>query len=463
MAAGALAWWLQLRPALSLQEPGADRPGYSLIDTPAPGSGPKPIGRDFRPGRPLAPADAALPGIWPGFRGPELNSALSGGPELSDLSNWQDSRVLWTATMGEGHAGAAVADGRVYVLDYDEEDRAEALRCLSLADGGELWRRSWPLRMKRNHGYSRTVPAISGEKVLTIGPLGQVMCLDRLDGGLAWTLDPAHRWQGTIPLWYAGQCPFTDRGALVLAVGGEVLAVGIDVASGEVLWTCPNPDKATTTHASVTPMDLSGIRFYLACFSTGLYGISTEGRILFRVPDWTVQVEVPSPVVLPGGRVYLTAGYGAGNMLIYLSAAADGTIAWRTIYRNLPGTALSCEQQTPIVRGGRLYGIQSKDAGTMHDQLVCMEADGRMVWTSGAGRRFGLGPCLMADGKLYVLADDGWLTVVDAQAPEYREFSRNRIIAATDAWAPMALAGTRLLLRDQSTLVCVDLSKESGQ
>jgi hypothetical protein len=65
----------------------------------------------------------------------------------------------------------------------------------------------------------------------------------------------------------------------------------------------------------------------------------------------------------------------------------------------------------------------------------------------------------MADGKLYVLADDGWLTVVDAQSAEYRELSRKRVFEATDAWAPMALAGSRLLLRDQSTLVCIDLSK----
>ena len=44
--------------------------------------------------------------------------------------------MLWSIELGEGHAGAAVRDGRVYVLDYDRQAEADVLRCLSLADGG---------------------------------------------------------------------------------------------------------------------------------------------------------------------------------------------------------------------------------------------------------------------------------------------------------------------------------------
>ena len=43
--------------------------------------------------------------------------------------------VLWSIELGEGHAGAAVRDGRVFVLDYDRAASADVLRCLSLADG----------------------------------------------------------------------------------------------------------------------------------------------------------------------------------------------------------------------------------------------------------------------------------------------------------------------------------------
>ena len=51
---------------------------------------------------------------------------------------------------GEGHAGAAIRNGRVYLLDYDRENEADALRCLSLENGEEIWRFTYPVKVKRN-------------------------------------------------------------------------------------------------------------------------------------------------------------------------------------------------------------------------------------------------------------------------------------------------------------------------
>ena len=53
--------------------------------------------------------------------------------------------------------------GRVYVLDYNESLNSDALRCFSLESGKELWRRWYRVPMKRNHGFSRTVPVIRDE------------------------------------------------------------------------------------------------------------------------------------------------------------------------------------------------------------------------------------------------------------------------------------------------------------
>ena len=57
----------------------------------------------------------------------------------------QDGPQLWSVELGEGYAGPAVWAGRVYVLDYDRLASADALRCLSLADG-KIWRTVilWP-------------------------------------------------------------------------------------------------------------------------------------------------------------------------------------------------------------------------------------------------------------------------------------------------------------------------------
>ena len=97
-----------------------------------------------------------LPGAWPQFRGPNRDGV---GPATTSLArNWPPGqpRELWGIDVGEGYAGAAVLNGRVYVMDYDREQKQDALRCLSLADGREIWRFAYPVSVKRNHGMSRT-------------------------------------------------------------------------------------------------------------------------------------------------------------------------------------------------------------------------------------------------------------------------------------------------------------------
>ena len=64
---------------------------------------------------------------------------------------------------------------------------------------------------------------------------------------------------------------------------------------------------------------------------------------------------------------------------------------------------------------------------------------------------------MFADGKIFVLSDDGVLTLLDATAKQYRELAQARVLEGHDAWGPMALAGTRLLLRDSREMVCLEV------
>ncbi|MHC4573345.1 MAG: PQQ-binding-like beta-propeller repeat protein, partial [Planctomycetota bacterium] len=77
---------------------------------------------------------ADLPGSWPRFRGANLDGISSEDVELARTWPAGGPSVLWSVDLGEGYAGAAVLAGRVYVLDYDREKQADAVRCFSLAD-----------------------------------------------------------------------------------------------------------------------------------------------------------------------------------------------------------------------------------------------------------------------------------------------------------------------------------------
>jgi outer membrane protein assembly factor BamB len=442
-------------PDVAMSVPGADgRPALAASGTEVR------IGESFRSsdGQP-----SAIRASWPRFRGGSADNTSRDSVPLVRTFGAGEPPILWSVELGEGHAGAAVANGLVYLLDYDERRQADALRCLSLDDGREVWRRWYTVRLKRNHGFSRTVPAVTDRFVLTIGPGCHVMCADALTGDLRWGIDLVERFGAEVPLWYTGQCPLIDGTEAVIAVGGSALLVGVDMQSGRVLWETPNPRKLRMSHSSVMPMTIAGERMYVYAALGAVVGVSAEpatrGDLLWESADFDATVIAPSPVDAGEGRIFVTAGYGAGSIMLEVSRAGR-SFAARTLYRHRPAQGFACEHQTPVLLGGMLVGILPKDAGARRGELACWDPAGRWVWSSGQTARFGLGPYLLADGMLLVLDEGGVLSTVEATTEGYRPLGSARILDGPDAWAPLALAEGRLLARDSRRMVCVDLRRK---
>lgn len=401
---------------------------------------------------------SALAAKWPRFRGPHGDNIASNSPPLAE--SFRDTNgppVLWSVPLGEGYAGPAVANGCVYVLDYMDSVPGDMLRCFSLDDGRERWRRGYELRVKRNHGMSRTVPAVTADDVVTIGPRCHVMCVDARTGALRWGLDLVRDHGTREPMWYTAQCPLIDEGIAVIAPAGRVLMMGVECSSGRVVWETPNPRGWQMSHASIVPMVLGGRRQYVYAAIGGMAGVAADGEdrgtVLWETTDWNHAVVAPSPVPLPGGRILVTAGYGAGSRMFQVEAS-NGVFAVHSLFA-LDRKVFACEQHTPIWYRDRLLGVLPADAGAMKQQLVALNLDGTVAWASGPEQRFGLGPFLVADDKLFLLGDDGLLTVARAAAESFTPLARARVLFGKEAWAPMAVVDGRLILRDSERMVCL--------
>ena len=392
------------------------------------------------------------PGFWPQFRGPLRDGVAPAGTRLARQWGSTGPRQLWKVEVGEGYAGPAVVQGRVYLMDYLRETQQDALRCLSLADGRELWRYVYPVAVKRNHGMSRTVPAFSSNLVVAMGPKCHVICVDALTGALRWGIDLEGDHGTTVPPWYAGQCPLIDHGRVILAPGGpEALLMAVDLETGQVVWKTPNPLGWRMTHSSVMTMEIDGEPCYVYCASGGVVGVAPDdGRILWQTPDWRISIAmVPSPVPVPDERLFLSGGYNAGSMMLSFEGSANG-LQPITDFR-LSARQFGATQHTPILFQDHLYGIHPDGP------LVCLNLDGDILWSSD-NERFGLGPFLIADGLIFAVDDQGTLTLAEATPEGYRQLARAEILEqGHDAWGPLALAGDRLLLRDLTRLVCLDV------
>jgi outer membrane protein assembly factor BamB len=397
-------------------------------------------------------------GSWPRFRGKDFSNSVPGPPVLE---RWPEGGppTVWRTKVGQGYAGPVTHQGRVFLLDYDEKEEGDSLRVFSLADGQEIWRRTYKAPIKKNHGFSRTVPAVTDDYVVTLGPRCVVMCNRPATGEFLWGIDLVFDYGTEVPLWYSGQCPLIDDGIAVLAPGGKALLMGVDCATGKIVWQAPNLNHWNMSHSSVVPATLLGRKMYVYSAKEGMVGVAADGQergqVLWQTTVWAHSVTSPSPLPIDDRRIFVTAGYGGGSMMLGFKEA-NGKIVVEPLYE-LEKTVFSCEQHTPLLYQNHLFTVLPKDAGEFRAQFACMNLEGKVVWTSGKTERFGLGPFLRAGDDLFILDDDGTLSLIRAATTGYERLARARVLHGREAWAPMALVDGRLILRDFEEMICLEV------
>ncbi len=442
------ALWHQHR--LPLQHITPRQPGMDKGAKTGGAAGESPLKHGQTLAGPGQPADIA--GEWPRWRGPHGDNISDARIPLANAWAAGQPAKLWEVELGEGFAGAAVRGGCVYLIDYDMAKQADALRCLSLEDGREIWRFTYPVKIKRYHGISRTIPTLADKYVVSLGPKCHVACCEAETGKFVWGLDLVQEFGAEVPQWYAGQCPLVEGDRVILAVGGEALLIAVELATGKVVWKSPNPREWKMTHASVVPVEFGGKKMYVYCGSGGVAGVAADdGKLLWDTTDWVISMAtVPSPLPVGDGKIFLSGGYNAGSLMLQLQQEG-GKLAVSSLFRLKPGD-FGATQQTPILYQGKIFGVRPDG------QMTCLDLNGKVRWASGPAAKFGLGPFMIADGKLIAMNDDGLLTLAAASVEGWQPLARAQILHGHDSWGPLALVTGRLLARDMTKLVCLDLT-----
>ncbi|HVV70179.1 MAG TPA: PQQ-binding-like beta-propeller repeat protein, partial [Verrucomicrobiae bacterium] len=241
----------------------------------------------------------------------------------------------------------------------------------------------------------------------------------------------------------------------ILAPGGkDALLMAVDAKAGTVLWRTPNPRGWKMTHSSIMPMRLGDRRMYVYCANNGVVGVSADnGAILWESTDWKISIAtVPSPLVLNDGRIFLSGGYNAGSLM--LQVKDDGQrLSVQTVFKS-PAETFGATQHTPLLFDNHLYGVRADG------KFVCLDLNGKPVWTSDSGQQFGLGSFVLSDGLIYAMNDSGLLRLIDASPQKYTLLGQAQVLHGRESWAPLALADGRLLARDFTRMVCLQVGNK---
>jgi outer membrane protein assembly factor BamB len=233
--------------------------------------------------------------------------------------------------------------------------------------------------------------------------------------------------------------------------GGEKGAiVALDTADGKVVWRAEELTEGAH-YSSIIRAEFHRRPQYVQLMETRLVGLGTEdGKLLWQV-DFPGDVAVIPTPLAHDGKVFVTAGYGAGCMLI--DVAADNTAT--KIYEN----KVMKNHHGGIVRvGEHVYG-HSDGTG-----WVCMDfKTGEQKWRERS--KLSKGAVAYADGMLYCLGeDDGTIVLIEASPDGWKEHGRFTLSPQSEirsdrgkVWTHPVIVDGKLYLRDQDKLSCFDV------
>ena len=432
---------------------------------------------------------------WPQYLGPNRDSTSD---QKGLLRVWPEAgpELLWTVSVGKGYGGPVIKDGKVYLLDRDDEV-GDKLRCLDLTNGKELWSFAYDAPGSVMFPGSRSVPTVDDQYVYSCGHNGDLYCIDINTHKPVWNKNiwtdfggkPASptrpsrrepRDASSFPVWAITQCPLIYGDLCIVASQApNAGVVACDKRTGNVKWKTPN--LGNESYASPTIVKIDGKDHVVMVISSTnpisnrdlpqtlgrIVGIEPRtGKVLWEYKDWACHISVPSAVDAGDNKVLVVGGYEHGVVMVQVKQQADGSYLATELFKH---NDFGDQTKPPILHKGYFYA--QFGTNRTRDGLTCMNMDGEIMWKTKRDPSFDKGSMILADGL--ILATDGAkaLYLIEPDPTAFKPLASAELLSdkagdermarmfAKQNWAPMALSNGKLLIRDHSQMKCVKVGE----
>ncbi len=404
----------------------------------------------------LCMAASASAADWPQWRGPQWTGA---SPDQGLPSKWSATEnVAWSLDLPGHSAATPIVWGDVVYVTAPEADTVQ-LFSVDRRDGKVRWKK--PLgpaagHAHRKHNMATPSPVTDGRNVYTMTGTG-VLKGFTADGRELWTRDIPGEYGAFGLQWGYASSPLLLDGTLYVPVlhgmktDDPSYVVAVDAATGKTRWKVDRPTAAImeSPDAYTTPT------FVKASGKTEI--VVTGGDVVTGHDPAT------------GKELWRSTGLNPGNepnyRIVASPIAVDGLVIAPT--RIKPMLALKSGGRGDVTTSHRVW---SYDAGP---DVPTPATDGTHLYVVGDK---GLASCLdvrtgkvlygperlavgtysaspvVADGKVYVVSEDGLTTVLKA-GPKFEVLGENALGETT--LATPAVAGGQIFIRTSKKLYCL--------
>ena len=416
---------------------------------------------------------------WPEWRG---RGRLGVWKETGILEAFpqQGLAIKWRTPIKGGFAGPAVADGRVYLVDFTPTQGMKGIErvlCLEEKTGKALWTREWETDytgLMRTYAIGpRATPTVDEDRVYTLGAKGILHCLHAKTGEVLWKKDYVAESGTQVPVWGMTAAPLVDGERLIALVGGEPEAkvIAFDKLTGKEIWRALGSD-GEPGYSQPILIQAGGRRQLIIWHPQAATSLDpATGKVYWRHPfKLQAGLAVATPVQ-SGLRLLFSSFYNGSMMLELDDRKPDSRTLWQgSSNSEIKTDGLHALITTPVIEGDYVYGICS------YGQLRCLNArTGERVWETldltGERARWASGFLVRHQDRYFINNDRGELIIARLSPQGYQEISRTRLIKPTSNpgnrreagavnWSHPAYANKHIFARNDEEILCASLEKK---
>ncbi len=374
------------------------------------------------------------------WRGPLGNGIY---PDKGLLKEWpaEGPQMLWHFDeLGKGHSSPVFANGRIYITGMVE--KTGYVFVLSM-EGKLLSKWEYGPEFTESYPGSRSSVTIAGDLLYMESGLGMLYCMNATDGSLKWKKDLFNDFDGKNITWGVTETVLIDGDVLYCTPGGpNKNVVALNRITGDLLWSTPAKGELS---AYCTPLliNLPARKLLVTHTADHIIGIdAASGKLLWSHPQPNQYSVHPNTPLYHDGGLFCFSGYGQGGPKLKLSADGSAvTEEWfaKTFDSRMGGAVLV---------DGYIYGSGDTSGKEWH----CIDwKTGEIKYKSTAAAK---GVTIFADGMLIGYSQRGELFIAPATPAELKITGITKITLGSDQhWAHPVLNDGILYVRHGNSVM----------
>jgi len=402
---------------------------------------------------------------WRKWGGPNGDFTVD-SPPLANTWPPDGPPGIWNRSLGAGHSAILAGDGRLFTMyrvahgqggsgPFEPEESVIAIDAVT---GETIWEHTYQSKVQ-DFGQGagpHSTPLLVNDRLFTIGTNKELFVFDPATGEVLWSRNlvsdfdaPPLLIRSMIKPGYGGS-PLAYKDTIIIQVGGPGQAVmALRQDDGSVVW---QSGYFMVSHSPAGLIMVDNEPQLVVFAGQAVHGLNPDtGEILWAHAhdagnDFNFQV----PMWGDDNVLFMSSGYIGGSRAIKLTRDGGTTTTNELWYDpRLRFTFLN-----PLKLGDFIYGTSGQGATAI--MTATHVATGETAWRA---RGFSRANMLYADGKAFLLQEDGTLSMVTLSPTGMNTLGETELFDTT-SWTVPTLVGSTLYARDRERIVALDLGSQ---